>query len=891
MGLCSKILLFVVLNFLFIHDGNPRSVSSCGTKLLNIQYPFKLQNQTLPNNCTYFNLTCSTTESTAILNLPYLGDFYVQNINYVRRYIQLYDPGNCLMRRLMNFNLSSSSHFKVKNYENYTFYVCPLDSQVLDNFRVDRISCLSNSTNTMIATRELSREYMEGYGCRDVGSWLIPVSRPEQFDQGDEIYDGVFLFLTWDFTICKDCEESENLISEKEETENQESPGKEFLRHSKELLGLDNLYIMNPTWGPRYVDCDDYTGIWKCKSRTKPIAKIVAIALSMPALIMVSLSCCSIFCLHLMRMIQDKHEADVILAQATTVTPQTATLPPQSTTTTSNPGLDESKIMACTEMVVVSEIDESILSGNNNTCPICLEEYCGKKRIRVISKCGHCFHAVCIHLCLCPTSSCGTFSMDYPFKLQTSQPQNNCSYINLSCNATQDNHETTILNLPYGGDFYVRDIRYYNPYIQLYDPGNCLMGRLIKNLNLTSSPFKALSYENYTFYTCPANASLINNEVSPIDCLSNSTNTTVASALVTWDFLLQYGCQVIGSRLLPVLGPDYPFKLQTSQPPTNCSYINLSCNATEDNHETTIVNLPYGGDFYVRYIEYYNTYIKLYDPGACLMGRLMNLNLSSSPFKAIFYENYTFYTCPVTADVIYNYVSRIDCLSNATNSSVVSTSMLPPDFMLESGCEVIGSWLLPVLVPGQFEFNGSDGDLYLTWNFTRCRVCQDEIDLPPDTDGPDNPWAKFAGSSFFIPTFGVMAMLLVACLMRITTTIMGRITTTIMGRYVTDPTFPTSETLPESDTAATAPPQSSIGGLDDSKINSLTQLVVLSENRRNLEPDSNTCSICLESYEPQDLLRSIAKCEHCFHADCIELWLKKNRTCPVCRMILSEIEL
>lgn len=167
---------------------------------------------------------------------------------------------------------------------------------------------------------------------------------------------------------------------------------------------------------------------------------------------------------------------------------------------------------------------------------------------------------------------------------------------------------------------------------------------------------------------------------------------------------------------------DYPFKLPSLEPQNGCTYMNLSCKDTLGTTGTPILNLPYAGDFYVRYIAYYDSSIELYDPGNCLMRRLMNLNLSSSPFKAIAYENYTFYTCPSSADLIGPYVLPIDCLSNSTNSTV-ATALISSDLMLEYGCRVIGSWLLPVSRPHQFEFEGMNGDLYLEWNSNTCKAC------------------------------------------------------------------------------------------------------------------------------------------------------------------------
>lgn len=89
---------------------------------------------------------------------------------------------------------------------------------------------------------------------------------------------------------------------------------------------------------------------------------------------------------------------------------------------------------------------------------------------------------------------------------------------------------------------------------------------------------------------------------------------------------------------------------------------------------------------------------------------------------------------------------------------------------------------------------------------------------------------------------------------------------------------------------APAASQSNTTGLDESRINVCTELVVLGESKIIPGPDSEiACSICLESYEVGDTVRSMAKCEHCFHSHCIELWLTKNTTCPVCRNTILDV--
>ncbi|XP_047342681.1 RING-H2 finger protein ATL54-like [Impatiens glandulifera] len=44
------------------------------------------------------------------------------------------------------------------------------------------------------------------------------------------------------------------------------------------------------------------------------------------------------------------------------------------------------------------------------------------------------------------------------------------------------------------------------------------------------------------------------------------------------------------------------------------------------------------------------------------------------------------------------------------------------------------------------------------------------------------------------------------------------------------------------------------------------------------------CSICLGEYEEKQVLRILPGCGHNFHIGCIDLWLRKHSTCPVCRL-------
>jgi len=53
--------------------------------------------------------------------------------------------------------------------------------------------------------------------------------------------------------------------------------------------------------------------------------------------------------------------------------------------------------------------------------------------------------------------------------------------------------------------------------------------------------------------------------------------------------------------------------------------------------------------------------------------------------------------------------------------------------------------------------------------------------------------------------------------------------------------------------------------------------------------EEKECSICLDSYRVGVNLKELPRCQHIFHADCIDTWLTQKNTCPLCRLpILGE---
>lgn len=78
--------------------------------------------------------------------------------------------------------------------------------------------------------------------------------------------------------------------------------------------------------------------------------------------------------------------------------------------------------------------------------------------------------------------------------------------------------------------------------------------------------------------------------------------------------------------------------------------------------------------------------------------------------------------------------------------------------------------------------------------------------------------------------------------------------------------------------AATAAACSPVG-LDAAAIASYPKVAFSS---RAADADA-MCSICLSEYRDGEMLRVMPECRHGFHVACLDAWLRRSASCPVCR--------
>ncbi|KAK7330341.1 hypothetical protein VNO77_24531 [Canavalia gladiata] len=68
-------------------------------------------------------------------------------------------------------------------------------------------------------------------------------------------------------------------------------------------------------------------------------------------------------------------------------------------------------------------------------------------------------------------------------------------------------------------------------------------------------------------------------------------------------------------------------------------------------------------------------------------------------------------------------------------------------------------------------------------------------------------------------------------------------------------------------------------GLSGDSLKKLPHHMIL----KDMKAENTCCTICLQDIEVGEIARSLPGCHHTFHLMCVDKWLVKNDSCPVCR--------
>ncbi|KAF8379694.1 hypothetical protein HHK36_029138 [Tetracentron sinense] len=388
----------------------------------------------------------------------------------------------------------------------------------------------------------------------------------------------------------------------------------------------------------------------------------------------------------------------------------------------------------------------------------------------------------------------------------------------------------------------------------------------------------------------------------------------------------------------------FPFRIKDRQS-DRCGYpgFELTCN---DQNET-ILELPFSGKFRVKGIEYDAQEIRINDPDNCLLGRLLHLNLSGTPFKGFNPQKYTFFNCS-SKSLAWPF-TPIPCLSSS--SYTVLATFMELARSMPTSCRLISTVSVPIhleVFEKGFSRNLSHS-LRLTWDEPNCKDCKARggncrfksntgpetgYSVAPRRARPLSPVVQVTrtvavpvqeeqqgatiAADIVAPTQTVVAPTVAAPVS------LRRSSRDRRSAMSSDYEVYLNEGLPRSASYAIIigvfiPALMVIIGLgcyvygrikghggqhhpnaesSSSTIYPQTNIVmmgldgptiesypklVLGESRRLPQPNDGTCPICLSEYRPKDTLKCIPECKHFFHADCIDEWLRINATCPVCR--------
>ncbi|KAI3792614.1 hypothetical protein L2E82_06497 [Cichorium intybus] len=314
----------------------------------------------------------------------------------------------------------------------------------------------------------------------------------------------------------------------------------------------------------------------------------------------------------------------------------------------------------------------------------------------------------------------------------------------------------------------------------------------------------------------------------------------------------------------------FPFRLIGRQP-AQCGFpgFDLSC----DQQDQTILQLPSSLPYVVNRISYLEQAIYI-DPGFCRPNRIVGLNVTDTSFgySNFLMESYTFYNCSQNYSPRYLDVP-FPCLGSGNYSVIARRTDFVYPGIGTLNCDVMKTIEVPVQPTG--------GDirvaLELMWFTPYCKACEREgkvcrlksddgrtICVSSSSGKGISRGAKY-GLSIGIGVPAFICIIGLAC-------------------YASSKTRDHNSTHNQSidlSSVANVPQPVSRTGLDTPTIESYPKTVF--GESCGLPNDDGTCAICLSDYKLKESLRTIPECNHYFHSECIDEWLKLNATCPVCR--------
>ncbi|XP_015889740.3 NEP1-interacting protein 1 [Ziziphus jujuba] len=72
-------------------------------------------------------------------------------------------------------------------------------------------------------------------------------------------------------------------------------------------------------------------------------------------------------------------------------------------------------------------------------------------------------------------------------------------------------------------------------------------------------------------------------------------------------------------------------------------------------------------------------------------------------------------------------------------------------------------------------------------------------------------------------------------------------------------------------------------GLPGDSVERIPKIKITSKNNVDASGEKVSCSVCLQDFQLGETVRSLPHCNHMFHLPCIDKWLLRHGSCPLCR--------
>ncbi|POO00792.1 43kDa postsynaptic protein [Trema orientale] len=72
-------------------------------------------------------------------------------------------------------------------------------------------------------------------------------------------------------------------------------------------------------------------------------------------------------------------------------------------------------------------------------------------------------------------------------------------------------------------------------------------------------------------------------------------------------------------------------------------------------------------------------------------------------------------------------------------------------------------------------------------------------------------------------------------------------------------------------------------GLPGDSVEKIPKIKITSNNNVDDSGERVSCSVCLQDFQLGETVRSLPQCNHLFHLPCIDKWLLRHGSCPLCR--------